>query len=86
MVVCVCSGLRVCLAVPDVLVAGGDVVSGVVVIANREMERVGAGATLLVGVIEGVDARGSVSIVVPGVGVAGILKEALVCALIDCQI
>ena len=86
MVVGVCSGLSVCLAVPSVLVAGSDVVSGVVVIVDREVECIGAGATLLVGVIEGVDARGSVSIVVPGVGVASILEEALVCALVDCQI
>ena len=48
------AGLGECLAVPDVLVAGGDVVSGGVVIANREMERVGAGATLLVGIVESV--------------------------------
>ena len=53
-VVCICSRLGECLAVPCVLVAGGDVVSGVVVIANREMERVGAGATILVGIVEGV--------------------------------
>ena len=54
MVVGVCSGLGVCLAVPGVLVAGGDVVSRVVVIANREMERIGSGATLFVGIVEGV--------------------------------
>ena len=48
MVVGVCSGLGVCLAVPSVLVACSDVVSGVVVIADREVECVSAGATLLV--------------------------------------
>ena len=65
MVVGVCSRLGECLAVPCVLVAGIDVVSGVVVIADREVECVRAGATLLVGVIEGVGARGSVSVVMP---------------------
>ena len=85
-VVGVCTGLGECLAVPSVLVAGGDVVCSVVVIANREMECIGTGATMLVGVIEGVGAGGSVSVVVPSVGVAGILEEALVCALVDCQI
>ena len=54
MVVGIRTGLSVCLAVPSVLVAGGDVVSGVVVIANREMERIGTGATLFVGIVEGV--------------------------------
>ena len=86
MVVGICSGLSVCLAVPDVLVAGGDLVSGVVVIPACKMESIATGATLLVVVIEGVDAGGSVSVVVPSVGVASILEEALVCALVDCQI
>ena len=54
MVVGIRTGLGECLAVPDVLVAGSDVVSGVVVIADREVERVGAGATILVGIVEGV--------------------------------
>ena len=54
MVVGVCSGLGVCLAVPGVLVAGGNVVCGVVVIANCKMECIGIGATLLVGIVEGV--------------------------------
>ena len=83
MVVGICTGLRVCLAVPDVLVAGGDVVSGGVVIANREMERVGAGATLLVEVVKGVNAGGSVCVVVPSVRVAGIMVERLLCTVID---
>ena len=55
MVVGICSGLSVCLAVPDVLVAGCDIVSGVAVIADGKMESIGTGATLLVGVVEGVD-------------------------------
>ena len=54
MVVGIRTGLGKCLAVPCILVAGGDVVSGVIVIADREVECVSAGATLLVGVIEGV--------------------------------
>ena len=65
MVVGVYTGLGECLAVPCVLVAGGDVVCSVVVIANREMECIGTGATLLVSVIEGVNAGGGVSVVVP---------------------
>ena len=85
MVVGVCSGLRVCLAVPDVLVAGGNVVCGVVVIADNKMESIGTGAVFFISIVEGVDARGGVSVVVPSVGVAGILGERLVCALVDCQ-
>ena len=54
MVVGVCAGLSVCLAVPSVLVAGSDVVSGVVVIADCKMECIGTRATLLVDIIEGV--------------------------------
>ena len=54
MVVGVCTGLGECLVVPSVQVAGGDIVSGVIVIADSEVECVRAGATLLVGVIEGV--------------------------------
>ena len=86
MVVGISSGLSVCLAVPSVLVACSDVVSGVVVIVDREVECIGAGATLLVGVVEGINAGGGVSVVVPGVGVAGILIERLMCALVDSQI
>jgi len=69
------TGLGECLAVPDVLVAGSDVVSGVVVITDCKMESIGTGATMLVGVIEGVGAGGSVSVVVPRERVAGILVE-----------
>ena len=53
-VVVISSGLGECLAVPCVLVAGGDVVSGVVVIADCKMECIGTGATILVGIVEGV--------------------------------
>jgi hypothetical protein len=41
---------------------------------------------LLVGVVEGVNAGGSVSVVVPSVVVAGILEEAEVCTVVDSQI
>ena len=50
------------------------------------MECVGTGATILVGIVEGVCAGGVVIVVVPSVGVAGILVERLMCALVDCQI
>ena len=74
-VVGVCAGLSVCLAVPSVLVAGSDVVSGVVVIADCKMKCIGTGAVFFISIVEGVDARGGVSVVVPSVGVAGILVE-----------
>ena len=77
------TGLGECLAVPCVLVAGGDVVNGVVVIADREVECIGAGATILVGIVEGVGARGVVIVVMPCIGIAGILKDVLVCAVVD---
>ena len=41
---------------------------------------------MLVEIIDGVNARGGVSVVVPSVGVAGILKEALVCTVVDCKV
>ena len=65
MVVGISSGLSVCLAVPDVQVAGIDVVSGVVVIADREVECIGTRATLLVEIIEGVNARGVKKVLMP---------------------
>ena len=74
------------MTVPSVLVAGFDIVSSVAVIADCKMECIGTRATLLVEIIEGVNARGGVSVVVPSVGVAGILEEALVGAVVDCQI
>ena len=86
MVVGVCAGLSVCLAVPCVLVAGGDVVCGVIVIADCKMECVGTGASLLVGVVESVNARGGVRVVVPGVGVTGILVERLACSVVDSEV
>ena len=54
-----------CLAVPSILVAGSDVVSGVVVITDCKMESIGTGATILVGIVEGVGARGVVIVVMP---------------------
>ena len=54
MVVGVCSGLSVCLAVPRVLVAGSGVVSGVVVIADCKMKCIGTGAVFFIGIVEGV--------------------------------
>ena len=75
-----------CLTVPSVLVAGCDIVSGVAVIADCKMESIGTGATILVGIVEGVCTRGSVSVVVPSVGVTGILGERLLSAVVDCQI
>ena len=86
MVVGICSRLGECLIVPDVQVAGGDVVSGVVVIADCEVERVSAGATILVGIVEGVGARGVVIVVMPCIGIAGILEEALVGAVVDGEV
>ena len=83
MVVVISSGLGECLAVPCVLVAGGDVVCGVIVIADCKMECIGTRATLLVEIIEGVNARGGVSVVVPSVGVAGILVERLMCTVVE---
>ena len=65
MVVGVCSRLGECLAVPCVLVAGGDVVCSVVVIADCKMECFGTGATMLVGVVEGVDAGGVIIVFMP---------------------
>ena len=76
MVVGIRTGLSVCLAVPSILVASSDVVSGVVVITDCEMECVSAGATL----------RGVVIVVVPSVGVTGILKDVLVCAVVDSEV
>ncbi len=82
-VVVISSGLGECLAVPCVLVAGGDVECGVIVIADCKMESIGTGATLFVGIVEGVCTRGSVSVVVPSVGIAGILEDALMGAVVD---
>ena len=83
MVVGISSGLSVCLAVPSVLVASDDVVCGVVVITDCEVESISAGATILVGIVEGVGARGVVIVVMPCIGIAGILKDVLVCAVVD---
>ena len=53
------------MTVPSVLVAGCDIVSGVAVIADCKMESIGTGATLLVGIIEGVCTGSVVIVVVP---------------------
>ena len=85
-VVVISSGLGECLAVPCVLVAGGDVVSGVVVITDCKMESIGTGAVFFIGIVESVGARRVVIVVVPCIGIAGILVERLVCALIDSEV
>ena len=64
-VVSIRAGLSVCLAVPRVLVAGGDIVGCIAVITDCKMESIGTGATLFVGVIEGVDARGVIFVLMP---------------------
>ena len=75
MVVGIRTRLGECLAVPSVHVAGGDTVGCIAVITDCKMESICTGATLLIGVVEGVDAGGSVIVVVPSVGVASILCE-----------
>ena len=75
MVVGISSGLSVCLAVPSVLVAGGNVECGVVVITDCKMERIDTGAIFFISIVESVDARRVVIVVVPSVGVASILCE-----------
>ncbi len=86
MAVSIRAGLSVCLAVPSVLVAGGDIVSGVIVIADCKMESIGTGAVFFICIVEGVDTRGGVIVVVPSVGVAGILEKNLVCTMIDSKV
>ena len=86
MVVCICSRLGECLAVPCVLVAGGDIVGCIAVITDCKMESIGTGATILVGIVEGVGARGVVIVVMPCIGIAGILEEALVGAVVDGEV
>ena len=55
MVVGIRTGLGECLAVPSVQVAGGDIVGCIAVITDCKMESICTGATLLIGVVEGVD-------------------------------
>ena len=86
MVVGVCSGWGVCLAVPYVLVAGGDVECGVVVITDCKMERIDTGAIFFISIVESIDARRVVIVVMPSVGIAGILGERLVCAVVDSEV
>ena len=86
MVVGVCTGLGECLTVPCVQVAGGDVESSVVVIADCKMECIGTWAILLVEVVKGVFSSGGVSVVMPSIEVAGILEEALVCTVVDSKV
>ena len=75
MVVGIRTRLGECLAVPSVHVAGGDTVGCIAVITDCKMESICTGATLFVGIVEGVCTRGSVIVVVPSVGIAGILVE-----------
>ena len=85
-VVVISSGLGECLAVPCVLVAGGDIVSGVIVIADCKMESIGTGAVFFIGIVESVGARRVVIVVVPCIGIAGILEEVLVGAVVDGEV
>ena len=55
MVVGIRTRLGECLAVPSVQVAGGDIVGCIAVITDCKMESICTGATLLIGVVEGVD-------------------------------
>ena len=65
MVIGVCTGSGECLTVPSILVASSDVVSRVAVIIDCKMECVSAGATILVGIVEGIDTRRVVIVVMP---------------------
>ena len=85
-VVVISSGLGEYLAVPCVLVAGGDVECGVIVIADCKMESIGTGAVFFIGIVESVGARRVVIVVVPCIGIAGILEEVLVGAVVDGEV
>ena len=50
------------------------------------MECIGTGAVFFICIVEGVDTRGGVIVVVPSVGVAGILEKNLVCTMIDSKV
>ena len=86
MVVGVCAGLGECLAVPSVLVAGGDVECGVVMITDCKMESIGTGAVFFIGIVESVGARRVGIVVIPCIGIAGILEEVLVGAVVDGEV
>ena len=75
MVVGIRTRLGECLAVPSVHVAGGDTVGCIAVITDCKMESICTGAIFFISIVESVDAGGGVRVVVPSVGVAGILVE-----------
>ena len=72
-------------AVPAVVVAGSDHIGRIVVHADIEVERIGAGTANGIGIIIGIDAGSGVRNAMPSVAFAGILVVAVVGAVVDAE-
>ena len=81
-------GARGCVggAVPTIVVACGDDIGGVVVDADREVQRVGTGAAEGVSIGVSVYARSGIGGTVPSVVLAGILIVAVVGAVVEGEV
>ena len=55
-------------------------------IADCKMESIGTGAVFFIGIVVSVGARRVVIVVVPCIGIAGILEEVLVGAVVDGEV
>ena len=80
------SGLRIYAIMPCVAVAGGDGHSGVGAMVDDEGQRVGAGATVGIGIVECINASGSIGGAVPRVVVADSFGIAVVAAVVNSQV
>ena len=86
MVVSVDAAFRIILAVPVVGVAGCDVVGGIVVVANCQVQGVCAGTVVGIDIVICVCACLGIGAVVPCKGFACILIVCIVCAVVDCKV
>ena len=86
MVVGVDAAFCVVLIVPVVGVAGCDVVGGIVLVADCQVQGVCAGTVVGVGVVVNVRACFGIGAVVPYIVFAGILVVGIVSAVVDCKV
>ena len=73
------------LVMPSVTITTDDMIGGIVMLVDGQMERVGTGTAVGVGVGIDINARGCVRGAMPGVEVTRLLSEAVMCAMIDGQ-
>ena len=86
MVESICSGCCICCAIPGVSIAGGYIVSGVVMLTDVEVKCICAWAIVVIAIAVCVSSTQVVVYIVPSVLLTGILVIGVVRSVVNCQV